>query len=204
MKKRLLWLLICSLVLASILAAIKTVKERQVLHIIEDQAIAPPMAEGEFSTPTNTPQIAPVTKEAITRITCPNPLSSADWLVEKSSATPAKLDLADKTLSSADQQAIVDSYNKVGINLAGYFHLASWSCGKNCQRAAIINAKNGQLIAFGANDDLEASSWSFTATSSLLTINPDSQDKQKPTIYALVEDRGLRRICYLAAKTTSN
>jgi hypothetical protein len=203
MKKYLLWLVLASLFLASILAAVKVINERKT-NIIEDQVVAPPMAEGEFSIPENAPQIAPVTKEAIAKITCPSPLLLADWLVEKSSIEPAKLDLADKTLSPADQRAITNSYNKTGINLAGYFHLASWSCGNNCQKAAIINAKNGQLIAFGAADDLEATGWNFTATSSLLVINPDSQNSQKPTIYALVEDQGLRRICYLASKTTSD
>ncbi|HNW55555.1 MAG TPA: hypothetical protein PKN62_00520, partial [bacterium] len=183
--------------------AVKTIKERQ-SNVIEDQVVAPPMAEGEFSTPSSTPQIAPVTKEAIAKITCPNPLSPSDWLVELSQNQIAKLDLADKKLSSTDQQAIINSYNKNNINLAGHFHLASWSCGNNCQRAAIINTNNGRLIAFGSSDDLEASGWSFTPTSSLLIINPNSQDKQKPTIYALVEDQGLRRICYLTTKATSN
>lgn len=204
MKKRLLWLLLGSLFLASILAAIKTIEERRVTAIIEDPVIVPPMAEGEFILPDNGPQIAPVTKETIARISCPKPLSANDWLVEVSSNEPAALDLGDQVLTLADKQAIINSYKNKTINLAGHFHFASWSCGQNCQKGAIINTNNGQLIAFGSNDDLEASGWSFTPTSSLLIINPDSQNQQKPTIYTLVEDQGLRRICYLTQTTISD
>jgi hypothetical protein len=198
MNKKLLWLILAAFVLANILAIVKVNRKQAIeLSPIADQVIAL-APSGQFITPQSLPTSPIVTKEAIAKIACPQPLSLADWPIDNNNFQPVSLDWTASQIIREDQQFIAKSYSS-GINLAGYFHLASRSCGQNCQEAAIVNAKTGRVIAFGANDDLlSTTGWSFSPTSTLLIINPDSQDRQNPTIYALVEDNGLRRICYLA------
>jgi len=191
MNKRLLWLLLIAFVVANILAAIKINRGYQKM---------PDSQTKQINTPVDSPTNTIVTKQDIAKIVCPQPLAADNWLVDIEAVQPTKLDFGDYSLSDQERKTISQSYQQ-GVNLAGYYHLASWSCGQDCQKAAIINIKSGRLIAFGADDDLQATNgWQFSATSSLLTINPASQDQQNPTIYVLIEDQGLRRICYLAQK----
>jgi hypothetical protein len=198
MNKKLLWLVLAAFVLANILAIIKINQNQPVElspNVNQTTSLSP---SGEFVVPQSLPNSPIVTKEAVAKIACPQPLALTDWLVEKKNLQPATLDWSNSQIIKVDQQFISQSYTS-GINLAGHFHLASRSCGQDCQEAAIVNAKTGRVIAFGANDDLISNNgWHFSPTSSLLVINPDSQNKQSPTIYVLVEDSGLRRICYLA------
>ncbi len=199
MNKKLLWLIIAAFIAANILAAI------QVSRSYKSQEVDGTISSAETTTPptTNfiTPEVAPgspvVTKEDVARIACPKPLSLDSWSTEIDDLSPAPINWQSKNVNFADKKIIEQSYRE-GINLAGHFHLATWSCGENCESAAIINAKNGQIIAFGPDDDLRSvGGWQFSPTSSLLIINPGSKDKDNPTIYSLVEEGGLRRICYL-------
>ncbi len=199
MNKRLLWLLIASFILANILAGIKVSRSYRQPSDSSNKQIEAPVSTADFPVPSTPPPSAAVTKQDIAKITCPKPLSADNWLVATGTNSLAELNFGNYRLSSQEKQTVSRSYQQQGTNLAGYFHLSSWSCGVNCQKAAIINTKTGRMIAFGTDDDLQTKTgWQFSATSSLLTINPNSQDKQNPTIYALVEDGGLRRICYLA------
>lgn len=199
MNKRLLWLLLAAFVLANILAGIRVGRDYRQPTKTDDQQIESPVAAEDFPLPEALPPSVAVAKQDIAKIVCPKPLLLSSWLVEISTSSPLEINWSGYQLGSQEKQAISRSYQQQGVNLAGYFHLASWSCGADCQKAAIINAKSGRIIAFGAEDDLQVKTgWQFSATSSLLIVNPDSQDQQNPTIYALVEDSGLRRICYLA------
>lgn len=191
-------MLVAAFVLANIFAGIKVSYKYRVESAVKANQVKPPMAAGDFALPTSQSSNTVVTKQAIARIACPKPLAAADFSVQSETVKSAELDWGNYSLTDKDKKHIELSYLK-GVNLAGHYHLASWSCGQDCQTAAIINAKTGRLIAFGADDDLQSTTgWKFSATSSLLAINPNSQNKDNPTIYALIEDQGLRRICYLA------
>ena len=199
MNKKLLWLVIIAFIVANILAAIKVSRSYKSQKIDEAISFAetttPPTTN--FITPEVTPSSPVVTKEDIARIACPKPLSLDSWSTEIDNLSPAPINWSSKDVNLADKKIIEQSY-RAGINLAGHFHLATWSCGANCELAAIINAKNGQVIALGPDYDLQSvGGWQFSPTSSLLIINPGSTDKNNPTIYSLVEEGGLRRICYL-------
>jgi len=201
MKKKLLWLLIIAFIVANILAAIKvsqTHKSQGVNEVTSslETATAPTI---NFVIPEVAPASPTITKEDIARIACHEPLSLDDWPVEvDNNLSLAPVNWQNRRVNLTDKKVVEQSY-RAGINLAGHFHLATWSCGENCELAAIINAKNGQVIAFGADDDLRSvGGWQFSPTSSLLIINPGSKDQNNPTIYSLVEEKGLRRICYLA------
>ena len=199
MNRRLIWILLAAFVLANILAGIKVMRSYQPAADTSNQPSPMPVAAQDFPLPPDLPPAAAVTKQDIAKIACPKPLSAADWLTDINSDNPADIDWSGHQLSSSEKQAINQSYQRQAVNLAGHFHLASWSCGRDCQKAAIINIKTGRIIALGLDDDLQTKyGWRFSATSSLLIINPDSQDSSEPTIYTLVEDGGLRRICYLA------
>ncbi len=199
MNKRLIWILLAAFVLANILAGIKVMRSYRQPVDISNQASPMPVAAEYFPIPADLPPAATVTKQDVAKIACPKPLSADDWLTEVDQNSPATIDWSGYQLSNQEKQQVSQSYQRQTVNLAGHFHLASWSCGHDCQKAAIINIKNGRMIAFGLDDDLQTKyGWQFSATSSLLIINPNSQDQQNPTIYALVEDGGLRRICYLA------
>ena len=200
MNKKLLWIIIITFIVANILAAIKvsqSYKAQEADRTISSLETATPPVTN-FITPEVAPDSPSITKEDIARIACPKPLSLDSWPTEIDNISPAPINWQSKSVNFADKTTIEQSYRE-GINLAGHFHLATWSCGENCELAAIINAKNGQVIAFGPDDDLRSvGGWQFSPTSSLLIINPGSQDKNNPTIYSLVEEGGLRRICYLA------
>ena len=200
MNKKLLWIIIITFIVANILAAIKvsqSYKAQEADRTISSLETATPPVTN-FITPEVAPDSPSITKEDIARIACPKPLSLDSWPTEIDNISPAPINWQSKSVNFADKTTIEQSY-RAGINLAGHFHLATWSCGENCELAAIINAKNGQVIAFGPDDDLRSvGGWQFSPTSSLLIINPGSQDKNNPTIYSLVEEGGLRRICYLA------
>jgi hypothetical protein len=199
MNKRLIWILLTAFVLANVLAGIKVARRYQSTTDTDNQSSPTPVAAPDFPSPVDLPPAATVTKQDIAKIVCPKPLSAADWRTAIVTDSPAAIDWSGYQLSDSERQAINQSYQRQAVNLAGHFHLASWSCGHDCHNAAIINIKNGRIIALGLDDDLQTKyGWQFSATSSLLTINPDSQDSSEPTIYALVEDSGLRRICYLA------
>ena len=201
MNKRLIWLLVATFVLANILAGIRVTRHyRQATTSDQEQVDdSVPVVADNFALPSELPTTATVTKQDVAKIVCPKPLSTDDWLTEIATTDPVPVNWSGYQLSDNEKQTISQSYQQQAINLAGHFHLASWSCGSDCHKAAIINTNNGRIIAYGLDDDLQTKNgWQFSATSSLLTINPDSQDAQNPTIYALVEDNGLRRICYLA------
>jgi hypothetical protein len=60
-----------------------------------------------------------------------------------------------------------------GPNFAGRYVYAGWGCGTNCESAAIVNAKTGEIVEYGLINSLGAD---YKVNSRLLILNP----KQKP------------------------
>lgn len=58
---------------------------------------------------------------------------------------------------------------KNGPNFAGYFTVISWGCGTGCQNSAVVNAKTGQIIAFGIPSQVGLG---YSKESRLLIVNP--------------------------------
>jgi hypothetical protein len=71
-------------------------------------------------------------------------------------------------IDEATLKQIYKNYNYT-TNFAGHYTLVSWSCGKTCQKHAIINNKDGRIVAYGLQS---AYGVDFKVTSRLLVVNP--------------------------------
>jgi len=88
--------------------------------------------------------------------------------------------------------------NKVastGPNFAGSYTAVTWICDKNCQGAAIINAKTGTVTAYGLESVF---GYEFNLNSRLFIVNPSEKlppDSDLKTSYYEVKNDELLLIC---------
>ncbi len=82
--------------------------------------------------------------------------------------------LAAKEFSSQITEAVAK-----GANFAGYYTLASWGCGTNCQSVAIVDDRTGKIIAYGLPSSY---GYQFSLDSNLLIINSPTNWQDLPTL----------------------
>lgn len=56
-----------------------------------------------------------------------------------------------------------------GVDFAGHYAVASWGCGTECQRHAVVDSITGRIVAFGLTSQIGVA---HRASSTLLTTNP--------------------------------
>jgi len=70
--------------------------------------------------------------------------------------------------AEANKTIIAKALND-GPNFAGSFAVTSWECGANCQQHAIVDTKNGQVVAYGLPTEFGVT---FTLDGTVLITNP--------------------------------
>jgi hypothetical protein len=81
----------------------------------------------------------------------------------------AEVDFGTNLLAVNYEDIIKRGVASVGVNFAGKYSVATWSCGDSCQNSAIINVETGGIVAYGI---ISAYGLSFSKESTLLIINP--------------------------------
>jgi hypothetical protein len=88
--------------------------------------------------------------------------------VESFAGTPAPVQFASWKEAINFKTALSEGA-KNGPNLAGHFTVISWGCGTSCQSSAIVNAKDGTIVAFGIPSTVGLG---YSKESRLLIVNP--------------------------------
>ena len=81
----------------------------------------------------------------------------------------ASVDFSTNPLAKNFEEIITKSVNSIGVNFAGAYSIATWSCGSLCQNSAIIDVRDGRILAYGI---ISAYGLSYSPGSTLLIINP--------------------------------
>lgn len=82
---------------------------------------------------------------------------------------PASLKLNSHPVGSSYKTAVSNAY-EASINFGGKYVIATWGCGTNCQRGAIVDIETGIIV--GELPFVAENGISFVATSTLLIENP--------------------------------
>jgi hypothetical protein len=81
---------------------------------------------------------------------------------------PAAVDFTGHPEARASRTRLREAMNR-GVNFGGRYLVASWSCGTNCQRHAIVDAMTGAIVAFGLDTEMGVQ---YSLRSRLLVTNP--------------------------------
>lgn len=97
------------------------------------------------------------------------------------------------------KKIIIESVQASGVNFAGHYAIATWSCGEDCQYSVVVDVQSGDIVNNGI---LTAYGLAYSPDSTLLIVNPKENLPQdsRPDVsfvtdyYTLSEDGGLTLI----------
>lgn len=88
--------------------------------------------------------------------------------VESFTGTPASVQFT-SWKEAVNFKTALSEGAKNGPNFAGHFTVISWGCGTSCQSSAVVNAKDGTIVAFGIPSTVGLG---YSKESLLLIVNP--------------------------------
>jgi len=70
---------------------------------------------------------------------------------------------------ASEQRSVITAALGGGVDFAGRFAVAEWSCGPSCQNFAVVDVETGQVISYGPPTEYGLA---YTPDSTLLVTNP--------------------------------
>jgi len=124
------------------------------------------------------PKVTEIQTEHTSVSVCDEVVSKVDHKVEVFEGKPAPVNF-DSLPNAKLFQTTISEQSLDGPNFAGYYTVATWGCGTECQGYAIIDAKTGDIVDYEPYLENQVSyGLSFELDSNILTLNPKSSNQE--------------------------